>query len=43
LAPCLGGRAEPIGDALQASTAQVKEGAKYVPGLAEAAATVGKK
>jgi dipeptidyl aminopeptidase/acylaminoacyl peptidase len=37
LAPCLGGRAEPIGGALQASTAQVKEGAQFVPGLKEAA------
>lgn len=37
LAPCLGGRAEPIGDALHPSTAQVKQGADYVPGLKEAA------
>jgi dipeptidyl aminopeptidase/acylaminoacyl peptidase len=36
LAPCLGGRAEPIGDALKPSTAQVKQGAEFVPGLKEA-------
>ncbi|WP_267432842.1 S9 family peptidase [Sphingomonas sp. GM_Shp_1] len=33
LAPCLGGRAEPIGDTLKASTAQVKHGAEFVKGL----------
>ena len=33
LAPCLGGRAEPIGGALKPSTAQVKQGAEFVPGL----------
>lgn len=33
LAPCLGGRAEPIDGSLQASTAQVKEGAQFVQGL----------
>lgn len=33
LAGCLGGRAEPIGTALQGSTAQVKAGAQYVQGL----------
>jgi dipeptidyl aminopeptidase/acylaminoacyl peptidase len=38
LAPCLGGRAEPIGAALQPSTAQIKGGAQYVPGLKEVAA-----
>ena len=38
LAKCLGGRAEPIGDALKASTAQVPHGAEYAPGLAEALA-----
>jgi len=38
LAPCLGGRAEPIGNALQPSTAQIKGGAQYVPGLKEAPA-----
>jgi len=33
LAQCLGGRAEAIGGALQPSTAQVKQGAEFVPGL----------
>jgi hypothetical protein len=33
---CLGGRAEPIGGALQPSTAQVKQGAGFVPGLQQA-------
>jgi dipeptidyl aminopeptidase/acylaminoacyl peptidase len=37
LAPCLGGRAEPIGDALRPSTAQVRQGAEFVQGLKEAA------
>ncbi|MBQ0959909.1 S9 family peptidase [Ideonella sp. 4Y11] len=36
LARCLGGRAEPIGDTLKASTAQVKHGAAYTPGVAQA-------
>ncbi|QAY76583.1 S9 family peptidase [Sphingosinicella sp. BN140058] len=36
LANCLGGRAEPIGDTLKASTAQVQHGAEFAPGLAEA-------
>jgi dipeptidyl aminopeptidase/acylaminoacyl peptidase len=36
LAKCLGGRAEPIGDALKPSSAQVPHGAEYAPGLAEA-------
>ena len=36
LAKCLGGRAEPIGGAIAASTAQVKQGAQYVSGLAPA-------
>ena len=36
LARCLGGRAEPIGAALKASSAQVPHGAEYAPGLAEA-------
>lgn len=36
LAACVGGRAEPIGDAVKASTAQVKHGAEYVKGLADA-------
>ncbi len=38
LQPCLGGRAEPIGDALKGSTAKVPQGAEYTPGLKEAAA-----
>jgi dipeptidyl aminopeptidase/acylaminoacyl peptidase len=38
LAKCLGGRAEPIGDALKPSTAEVRHGAEYAPGLAEALA-----
>lgn len=33
LAPCLGGRAEPIGDALAKSTAQVVTGGTHVKGL----------
>jgi len=33
LGPCLGGRAEPIGDTLKASTAEVKHGAEFVKGL----------
>ena len=33
LAPCLGGRAEPIGDALTKSTAQIVTGAEHVSGL----------
>ncbi|NYE63352.1 dipeptidyl aminopeptidase/acylaminoacyl peptidase [Duganella sp. 1224] len=36
LAKCLNGRAEPIGNALKASTAQVKHGAEFAPGLADA-------
>jgi dipeptidyl aminopeptidase/acylaminoacyl peptidase len=36
LAKCLSGRAEPIGGALKASTAQVKHGAEFAPGLADA-------
>jgi len=36
LAQCLKGRAEPIGGALKASTAQVKHGAEFAPGLADA-------
>ncbi|GAA0541560.1 dipeptidyl aminopeptidase/acylaminoacyl peptidase [Rhizomicrobium palustre] len=36
LAKNLGGRAEPIGDALKASTAQVPNGIEFVPGLKEA-------
>jgi hypothetical protein len=37
LKPCLGGRAEPIGGAVRASSMQVKEGAAAVPGLEAAA------
>lgn len=37
LSGCLGGRAEPMGTTLSASTAQVPTGAQFVPGLAEAA------
>lgn len=33
LARCLGGRAEPIGATLKASTAEVRHGAAYAPGL----------
>jgi dipeptidyl aminopeptidase/acylaminoacyl peptidase len=36
LAKCLGGRAEPIGNTVRTSTAQVPSGAEYAPGLAEA-------
>ena len=32
-AKCLGGRAEPLGDALKTSTAKVPHGAELVPGL----------
>ncbi len=35
LAQCLGGRCEPIGDALQGASITVPEGAAHVPGLAE--------
>lgn len=38
LSACLGGRAEPIGDALKPSSAQVNDGASQVPGLAAAVA-----
>ncbi len=36
LGKCLGGRAEPIGASVRASTAQVPHGAEYAPGLADA-------
>ena len=36
LAKCLGGRAEPIGETVRKSTAEVPAGAEYLPGLAEA-------
>lgn len=38
LATCLGGRAEPIGDALKPSTTQIIEGAEHVKGLTAALA-----
>jgi dipeptidyl aminopeptidase/acylaminoacyl peptidase len=38
LSKCLGGRAEPIGTALKASSAQVLHGAEFAPGLPEALA-----
>jgi dipeptidyl aminopeptidase/acylaminoacyl peptidase len=37
LSQCLGGRAEPIGSTLKASTAQVRHGAEFARGLKEAA------
>ena len=37
LAGCLGGRAEPVGNTLAASSAKVEEGASLVPGLASPA------
>jgi dipeptidyl aminopeptidase/acylaminoacyl peptidase len=39
LGVCLGGRSEPIGGALKASTAQVPHGAEFTPGLKEALAS----
>ena len=36
LGKCLGGRSEPIGGTLKASSAQVKHGAEFAPGLKEA-------
>ena len=36
LARCLGGRAEPIGGTVKASSAQVRHGAEFAPGLKEA-------
>ncbi len=36
LATCLGGRAEPIGDTVKNSTAQIVEGAQHVKGLGDA-------
>jgi len=38
LAACLGGRAEPIGDALKPSSAKIQEGVGQVPGLGAAMA-----
>jgi dipeptidyl aminopeptidase/acylaminoacyl peptidase len=42
LGQCLGGRAEPIGATLKASTAQVKHGAEFAPGLKQAMETKAK-
>ena len=36
LGQCLSGRAEPIGATLKASTAQIKHGAEFAPGLQQA-------
>ncbi|MEM7780169.1 MAG: S9 family peptidase [Pseudomonadota bacterium] len=36
LSECIGGRAEPIGDVLEPSTAEIVEGAEHVAGLEEA-------
>jgi dipeptidyl aminopeptidase/acylaminoacyl peptidase len=36
LASCLGGRAEPIDEALRASTLEIRHGAEFTPGLQEA-------
>jgi dipeptidyl aminopeptidase/acylaminoacyl peptidase len=38
LGKCLGGRIEPIGDALKGSSAQVLDGAEFIPGLVKAMA-----
>jgi len=38
LAQCLGGRAEGIGDTVKTSTAQIKHGAEFTPGLQQAIA-----
>ena len=38
LAQCLGGRSQPIGDALDGASVQVPAGAEHVPGLVEALA-----
>jgi dipeptidyl aminopeptidase/acylaminoacyl peptidase len=42
LSTCLGGRFEPVGNDFAGSSLQVPEGAKHVPGLAEALATMPK-
>ena len=39
LGRCLGGRAEPIGDSVRASTAQVRGGIEFAPGLKDAMAS----
>ena len=36
LGTCLGGRAEPIGDTVKESTAEIVEGADFVQGLKDA-------
>ena len=36
LGQCLGGRVEPLADTVKQSTAQIKHGAEFVPGLADA-------
>ena len=41
LSQCLGGRCEPIGDALAGASITVPEGGKHVPGLAEALSRLG--
>jgi dipeptidyl aminopeptidase/acylaminoacyl peptidase len=41
LAGCIGGRAEPIGATVAASSAQVPHGAQYAPGLREALSVAG--
>jgi hypothetical protein len=39
LKPCLGGRAEPIGDSVKNSSAKIVEGGQYVSGLEPATAS----
>ena len=41
LAQCLGGRCEPVGDALAGASITVPEGAEHVPGLAESLGEAG--
>ena len=36
LSECIGGRAEPLGEVLAPSTAEIVEGAQYVQGLEDA-------
>jgi dipeptidyl aminopeptidase/acylaminoacyl peptidase len=38
LGKCLGGRVEPVGDALKGSSAEIVEGAEHIPGLIDAMA-----
>lgn len=38
LAKCVGGRAEPIGDALKGSTMRIEAGGDLIPGLPQMAA-----